>query len=64
VNDKGISRAMDSFDFCYLLQGWGGLEYYPTNRSLKPLVLSFRRRALMGQANMDPHNVRGKDDYI
>jgi hypothetical protein len=30
VDDEGVSRAMDSFEFYCLLQGWGGLEYYPT----------------------------------
>jgi hypothetical protein len=32
MDDGGVLRAMDSFDFYCLLQGWGGLEYYPTNR--------------------------------
>jgi hypothetical protein len=32
--------------------------------SLKPLVFSYRRSALMGEANTDAHNVRGIDDCI
>ena len=32
--------------------------------SLKQLVFWYRRRALMGETNTDPHNVRGINDYI
>ena len=32
--------------------------------SLKQLVFWYRRRALMGEANTYPHNVRGINDYL
>jgi len=32
----GDLRAMDSFDFYCLLQGWGGLEYHSTHLRFVP----------------------------